>query len=341
MLLGSALLSVALGGCGEDGPGAALDDYVSRLERALDTTAPATSPLSTLELPRVGKLQLELPRGSIGALDFLALRGCALQVTVGKRNTSLGRLAPPSQQLLLELEFLRLAPACINTLRERGEGELAVALSAAMETKREQLPVRIFNATLGSEEFRSLWQAPAILGNYPQSTNSEPPAALAAIDALGARWLAGDFAADNQELELLLSAVARGDGGELLAALALQQAALTRADGVLQRRASRGPLCRGGLVPRELTILRNVVRRFFIAGVQPWSAAVERRRQLLLPPLRALEERLAPVLPASYRDWRTARDRRLEDAARAPRRHVGQIQALLEDCPGGPGLAPG
>jgi len=260
-------------------------------------------------------------------------------VTVGKRNSSLGRLAAPSQRLLLELEFLRLAPACSERLRGEGREELAATLDRAAAGKREKLPARIYNATLGSREFRAFWQAPASLGAYPAETSSEPVSALAAIDALAARWLDGDYRADNQAFELLLSTVARGDGGALLAALALQREALARADAVLARRAAEGPLCRGGLVPGEVDVLRTVVRKFFVGGVQPWSAAVDRRRQRLMPPLQALEDRLAPVLPPAYRQWRRRRGEALA-AARAPRQHVEAVLNLIADCPGGPGFEP-
>ncbi|KGE05231.1 hypothetical protein HRUBRA_00176 [Pseudohaliea rubra DSM 19751] len=208
-----------------------------------------------------------------------------------------------------------------------------------MATKREQLPVRIYNATLGSEEFRDFWRAPAGLGNYPEATSSEPVSALLTLDALAARWLAGDYRADNQAFELLLSTIARGDGGALLAALTLQQEVLARADTVLARRGAAGPLCPGGLVPGEVDVLRTVVRKFFVGEVQPWSAAVDRRRQQLLPPLQALEGRLAAALPPNYATWRRQRDTALA-AAGAPRQHVEAILKLLADCPGGPGLAP-
>ena len=312
---------------------------MDRLEGALDTPAPGARDPAPPRPPRVGALQIEVPRDSIGALDFLALRGCALQVTVGKRNSSLGRLAAPSQRLLLELEFLRLAPACAEQLRKEGRDELAATLERTQASKRDQLPARIFNATLAGEEFRAFWRAPAILGNYPAETSSEPASALAAIEALAARWLGGDYRADNEAFELLLATVARGDGGALLAALTLQGEALERADAVLARRAAGGELCPGGLVPREVDILRTVVRKFFVGGVQPWSAAIERRRQQLLPPLRALEKRLAAAQPAAYADWLRQRDAALA-LAHAPRRHVEAILGLLAACPGGPGLAP-
>jgi hypothetical protein len=75
-----------------------------------------------------------------------------------------------------------------------------------------------------------------------------------------------------------------------------------------------------------------VVRKYFLAGVQPWSAALEGRRHDLLPPLRHLEALLADTLPAPYVDWQRQRDAQLAAYRGAPRRHVRALQALLGAC---------
>lgn len=328
----AAALVLLLSGCADPGPEGAFDTYLARLERPLETSAPERKDAAIPRPPRPARLRLALPPGRLGALDFLALRGCELQVTIGKRNSSLGRLAPPSQELLLELEFLRLAPACIRHLESEGDDTLADTLRAALDSKRRQLPGRIYNATLAADEFRALWKAPPSLGNYPESTSSAPVSALDAINAHAARWLAGDYAADNRAFEMLLSEVARGDAGALVTAMALQQAGLRAANDMLRSRRSRGPLCEGPLVPAEVDVLKNVVEKFFIRGIQPWSASLGRREHALLPPIRQLETRLSAVLPATYREWRSRRDAMLETATRAPRSHVEQVQSLLSDC---------
>jgi hypothetical protein len=329
-LLVGVSLALALPGCGDPGPRAALDTYLSRLSRPLDADVPSWAAVDPPPPPRSAELRVPVTAGRLDALDFLALRGCRLQATVGKRNSSLGRLAPPSQTLLLELEFLRLAPACVETLRADGRDALAITLENAAASKREALPLRIYNATLASEEFRAFWQGGAgPLAHYPKNTSSAPTLALDALLASSERWLAGDYRADNRQVEILLSEIATGDGGRLRRALALQGAALDVANGML---ASRAPLCRGSLQPREADIVKNVVARFFVEGVQPWSAALGRRRHELLPPITRLEDLLAPVLPEAYRHWQTRRDAALTRAADAPRQHVEQVQATLEGC---------
>lgn len=334
LLLPIVLLPLVLGGCAADNPEDRLADYVARLARPLErnVSTPDASPLP--RLPSVGKLQRPLEGGSLGTLDFLSLAGCEVQVTIGKRNSSLGLMAAPSQRLLLELEYLRLAPACIRYLRREDRDELADTLQTAHDLKREQLPTLVFNATLGSREFRQLWQVPAVLGDYPARTGSAVTTALEAINRSASRWLAGDWEADGTAFELQLSEISRGDGGALLRSLALQADWLATANRVLEN--EEGPLCRGPIRPRAADVLPNVVSRYFAGDIQAWSADLARREQALLPPLRALETQLEAVLPENYREWRRVRDQNLTRGLRSPRQHVEAVQALLEPCGGLP-----
>ena len=327
------LLLLVLAGCGRSGPDQPFELYVDRLARTLDTTPSSPMlPGAVARMPRTGDLRLEIAADRLAALDFLDLRGCSLQVTIGKRNSSLGRLARDSQKLLLELEYLRLAPECIDYLRQKGDSQLAHQLQQTWELKRQQLPARIFNATLANEEFAQLWR-PAPLGNdYPGNTNSSVISALAAVDALATRWLGGDYRADNEAFELRLYDISLGDAGTLWRALAHQDNWLDEADRLLQQRLARGPLCPPGLRPDAAEILPAVVRKFFIEGIQPRAADLGRRYHELLPPIRSLEQQLALVLPPGYRHWQSHRDGTLDALARRPREHVTELQATLSSC---------
>ena len=336
LLLAAMLLS---GACTGHDPDARFDNYLSRLARTLGVEAQTPTPAHFPRPPRSGNVRLDVPPGSLNALDFLSLRGCELQLTVGKRNSSLGRMARASQTLLLELEFLRLAPACIAYLEAENRDELAATLARAREVKRAQLPARIFNATLGSEEYRAFWQRARPAGTYPAS-GSAAAAALTAINAYTVRWLNGDYRADGGEFELLLSEVAGGGGGALLAQLLRQQAWLDAASELLARRQARGPLCAPGIRHEAAQILPNVVRKYFIGEIQPHAAALGRSQYRLLPPVTALESRLADTLPAVYRQGMTHRNTLLAEAIAAPQRHVAALQAIEAPCTGLERIAP-
>ena len=328
----AAITAVALlGACQSGEHEAKYSNYLTRLGRTLGVEAPDIMAAALPRLPRPGRLQLPLAAGNLGALDFLAISGCAVQVTIGKRNSSLGRMARPSQRLLLELEYLRLAPECIAYQRSQDRGELADTLQQAWEMKRRQLPARVFNATLGSAEYRSLWDIPAAPGPYPEGTGSQVINALQAIDGHARRWLDGDYRADNRDFELLLSEVAAGDAGALLQALARQGDWLRAANAVVSRHRAKGPLCAPGRRPAAADILPNVIRKYFVGDIQPRAAALGRRYHQLLPPVNQLESLLDPVLPAAYRDWQQRRDAALAELAAAPRRHVEHLIAIQHE----------
>ncbi len=334
-LLPTALLAVGLASCGF-GAELPLDNYLQRLERSLDRDIEPL-PERLASLPRARDLQLVLASGSIDLLDLLALRGCELSITIGKSNSSLGKLAADSQRLLLELEFLALAPACVDSLAADADAELIATLQAAIASKQRQLPARIWNATLGGPEFRDFWNRPTRLGDYPAATGGEVPVALARLSVLASAWLAGDYRAGKEELEALLGEVRRGDGGALLAALDRQRAGFAAAAPALEARLQPAPICFGNTPSAEGRIVDTVVRKFFIGEVQPWSVQVARRRSELMPPVLALETSLTDVMPDAYRRWRQVRDPLLASAVEAPREHARSLAALLESC----GLRPG
>lgn len=334
------MATLLLGGCSGNDPDAPFDNYLSRLARTLGVEASPPVPADFPRPPRSGELRLTTPAGKLQALDFLGLHGCDLQVTVGKRNSSLGRMAPASQLLLLELEFLRLAPACIAQLGAEGREDLAATLDSAADNKRDQLPALIFNATLGSDEYRAFWQQARAPGTYPASGGATSAAALLAINAMAERWLGGDYSADGTEFELLLGEVAGGGGGALLQAMLRQQAWLAAANEVIAARIERGPLCATGIRHRAAEILPNVVRKFFIGELQPRAAALDRSRYQLLPAVTALEARLAPILPDTYSLWMQTRNRLIDTATTAPREHVEALKRIEAPCSEGETIVP-
>lgn len=331
LLLAASLMS----GCSERSS-VPLDKYLTRLGRSLDR--PITMNIDRLPpLPRSRDLQLEQPSQSIGLLDLLTLGGCEISITIGNLNSSLGKLASDSQRLLLELEFLSLAPACISSLDPAKDAELISTLQAAMSEKNRMLPARIWNATLGGPEFRAFWSRPRRLGNYPANTGGQMITSLSRLAELSSQWLDGDYQTSSDELERLLGDVRLGDGGALLASLDLQRSALAAATPAIQHRLDGVPICIEKAPSPEGQIVDNVVRKFFIGEVQPWSVQIARRRNELMPPVLALELSLRENMPPAYQSWARQRDQLLKSAADAPREHARHLAALLESC----GLRPG
>ncbi len=229
-----AVLITLLSGCQPVEPDAALEVGASG-----PGSAQFSVPSDALEEPpAVADLQLDTSSDTLDALDPMTLSGCSVQTTIGKRNSSLGRHAKPSQRLLLELEYLRLAPPCVDRLRKR-HSHFAQVLQAAWLRTQQRLPALIFNATLGSDEYRSSWLDRRAPADYPLVSHAVAVSALHRITHHVCRWLSGDYQAHNRDFEVSLSEVAGGDAGALLNAHYQNSSGLFASDSVSERLQSR------------------------------------------------------------------------------------------------------
>lgn len=327
--------------CADPNSGSArLDDYLTRLERALKVDRP---PPPMLRPPRLSEQRLRplpIATTAISVLDFLSLSGCALQINIGRRNSALGRNASASQALLLDVEFLHHVPNCVTMLRGRGDEHLAATLESMAEQRKALLPTRIYNALLAGPEFLALWQLPAQLDDYPANVSSDVLVSLDYFSAVIRRWLSGDYSANfanhNTQFEGHLSQLRAGDGGALLLASSTLTRALQQASLLLSNRDAARPLCPQGRVSRGAGIAQTVVAKFFTTNTQPWLASVNARRHSLMSSIASIENLLSPVLPGNYRAWQAQRDTILEATASAPSTHIQAVKAAFKGCASAP-----
>ena len=330
-------LSAMLAGCSGDLARERFDDYQSRLGRALQQDLIEPSPETAARIPRKRDLMLEQPDSRINILDFLRLFDCSLGEIIGERNSVLGKVAPASQRLFLDLAFLQEAPECIMQLRAKNSGSLAEKLTKAVAAKRRHLPKAIINATLAGDEFAEFWSVPASLGDFPQGSRTALISELQYVGKEVRRWLDGDYQHDPARFENALGTIRHGQGGYLLSAATLTHSYLSAASRMAEARHQRHPLCSNGKTSLHGNILSNVVQKFFVGDVQVWLATVNTTRYDLLTPIRALETLLNEANSTAYRDWQKQRDAQLAWLSSAPREHVQAVRPLLASC----GLAPG
>ncbi len=325
------LLALCLAACSSSGPSADLAEYLTRLERVLEQESHRGAEASFPRLPTVRELRLEAAEATFDILDFLRIRQCELHLVVAERNSSLGRLARPSQRLVYELDFLRLGDDCLDAIRD-DHPDLADDLARVLESKRDKLPVAIWQATLGGGEFRDFWEAGS--GPLPQQFE-EDTALLLSLQQLGAdiqRWREGDYTVDSARLEGQLDVIRRGSGGRQLLAWSTIHNTLKAASNVVRDRIKRRPLCFDGMQNPKADILDAVIREWFVGRVQQWAAGLNARYYGQWPVIRALEAQLADVQPPAYVLWRNKRDMFIDDARGALAGHVDALRPLLEQC---------
>ncbi len=326
------LALAVLQACHSSGPDSPFKRYLSQLELALSVTRPTVRTTPVPLLPGVEQLQWAIPPGSIDTLDFLQLSGCAVQANIGRRQTRLGRFAKPSQRLLLELEYLRLAPACIHRLRDDHKHALADSLEAGRLEKTAQLPMLVFNTTLGSDEYHALWLDTPVPSDYPRSSSNARSFALAAINGQARRWLNGDYHAHNRDFELLLSEVAGGDGGLHLQDWSRQIDWLATADLMLEQGMATAVLCSEYTADPTAVNRTAIATAYFIDVIQPLIRQSQLHYREILAPVTALETQLGGALPPLYRRWITARAQHVAALTRAPDNHLSLLHRIQQDC---------
>lgn len=307
-----------------------LADYTTRLARSLEVDKPPVAGGEAPVLPRLRELRQPLTESSINLLDFLALGSCELQGVIAERNSSLGRLATPTTRLVHELEFLNLADDCVASLPEE-EADLIEELQAVIATKERELPIVIFNATLGGKEFRAFWR----WRDRDIAIDSDALDSLRALNSSVSNWMNGDYAVDREALTNQLNLIRRGPGGDYLQYWFDLNRYLAAADDVIEARAK--PLCYENMKTPQADIFNNVVMQFFIGGVQKEVAVLSRGSFDLLEEVEELENLLDDAQPDNYEDWRVQRTMLVTDGSAAMGRHVKALEPLLTSC----GFLPG
>ena len=167
-------------------------------------------PTLAIRPPPPQGIRIELEPANLRTIDFMTVKNCALKTTILKNQTRIARYASDSQQLLLDLEYLHLAPACIALMHRHGLNELAQTLDSARLLIHQQLPARIFNATLGGGQYHQLWQT-GVFDRRSTAIRGYPLQALREINQSVLAWLSGDYRANNLELEIQLSEAANAN----------------------------------------------------------------------------------------------------------------------------------
>jgi hypothetical protein len=328
------LFVVLLPACSGDPPEARLQDYRERLFRTLDIAATHAPELAFTRFPTQPTLRSDNARETIDILDLWSIRDCALHGVVAQRNSSLGRVAQPSTRMFYELDFLRLAPQCIDLLLQQGKEDLAATLSKARAGKEARLPWVIWQGVLGGGEYERYWKSPQRLEDYPTTASYSSDAALMELASDVRRWLGKDYRFESSEVEANLQKLLLGDAGAVYKSAVLQDLYLQHINAALQQRLRAGPVCRTAKDTRA-TILDTVVRKYFVGTIQPWSVKIQ-ARAYQLDAARDIEKLLAVAEPEDFASWRQERDRALERALQAPRNHVETLLPIMRQC----GLAP-
>ena len=291
--------------CSRDGTvKVVLDNYVYRLSNvfAIDFDF-AEFEQSVARYPKRSDLQLTLSTSSINLLDFLRLSQCDVQRHIGANNSSLGKLAPASQNLLYELEFVRLARQCLAEREQRGERtKLDDTLSDAVVLKVGERSLMQWNASFASVEFQQLFSYQSSMATA--SLTASPSELLAALSSISEFYRASQVEAKivhSDDFEQSLAVIGSVNYmGQLQGVMLLFNNVLPELSERIRLAQQNRAICPTGNVSPRGKIMHNVFLRFYIGEVQPLLSQLVQRIEALRAEIAALRAAMPLTSPSAF-----------------------------------------
>jgi hypothetical protein len=335
------VLSVFLSGCrsGDDAENAlrAYQEVVIQQTGLAADWSPEKE-TSLRSYPRIRDRLVSVRELRIGMFDFLRLGECELQYLIGHRNSSLGRVMPPSQQLIYEYRFVHEAKRCIAV----SDGASSVPssmkwLQEALPSKQQELPKVFWNATFGSADFERFFS----LSSGPFSTaegdlrGGDVAEALRYLihvgDSLGSTELEIDGTRLEEHFQVLRSS---RFGGRLLQSLQMMTVYLEAVSSSIEAKLSVGLSCDDP----EAQALYNVFQDAYVGRLQSYIARLHRDGRDTVQLWNRLAAPYSHIMPETYEPYFSFQ---LSDEnpdgvwlqfERAIDRHNRSWQKLLDAC---------
>ncbi|RMF19977.1 MAG: DUF3080 family protein [Gammaproteobacteria bacterium] len=297
-LWGFLALYLLLAGCSQPTMETVLADYAERLERVLEVTVSTPGAGSEPRFPSRRELTLPVPEMRMGMLDFLSLYSCELNSLIGQRNSVLGRVMTPSQTLLYEQKFMKLARVCLQSLE--AEDSMHEVLGSVLETKERHRGHYEWNAVMATKEMQHLMSSRG--GLLALEPRQDWRATQEALEIL-AGW-AGQPEWPDSGFERVNKQLARGPSvGRLILEGYRIESWLDAVNIAMRKRAEGRPLCLSGRPTRRSTIAVNVLTHVFVGQIQPVLVRHLRERSRILPSVVALARSYRALWPRAWQQW--------------------------------------
>lgn len=284
-IITTLLVTLFIAGCSDNTPQDMLENYSNRVSNALDQSDRLNlkAPVSLPEFPRRRDRLQPVEDIRQGLVEVFNLRHCQLITLVAERNSSLGKVMPPSRQLAYELKLYVGLRDCLKQLiQTRAEQELIQQISEILVIKERNLPRVLWNGIYTSE---------AVERNF---SRSEPPLPLEKSNS---------FISDKTALEVLtkLAALQNDDtewpvpaeletlenhyqalynnrfGSRWLHSVNLLTATLNHTASAIEKRLGNRPLCYNNQTNPKANIVRNVFTKYYAGELQPYMARVDQQ----------------------------------------------------------------
>lgn len=329
LIKGLSLVAVVfvLTGC-SDPAIAQMDDYASRLGRTLGLEIKDPAPLDLEPLPSITTTRANIADSSISLVELVATRACGLDILLGERNSSLGKVMSPSQRLKYELAFLKQVQPCLTNP------------DIAPDLQQKLAAIASGKAALIDKHWQNFLQQDETLRQqlHPYRNLSEPNSVAGVADTMQAlhSLLALQKSIFEQNWqhassinpELALEALYKANTlSQLQQSLRFSQNWLQSLNQQLEQ-VDLNLICPAGKHSDKAEILNTILLQYFIGKVQAYQAQIDGAYQQLYPLLQQLYKgsALAPSI-----------QQRLEipnsELKAELKRHVRWWKTVQQQCP--------
>lgn len=305
-----------------------MHDYTSRLSRTLALEIHDPAPLDLQPLPSITTTRLDIADSSITLVELVATRACGLDLLLGERNSSLGKVMTPSQRLKYELAFLKQVQPCLNNPDITPDLQQKLAVIAS--DKARQIDKHWQNFLQQDETLRQQL--------HPYRNLSEPNSVAGVADTMQALhsllalqksivqqdWQQASSINPEQALEALCKA---NTLSQLQQSLRFSQNWLQSLNQQLDQ-VDLIAQCPAGKSSDKAEILNTILLQYFIGKVQLYLAQVDGTYQQLYPLLLQLYQgtALAQSIQQRFEVPNTELKAELK-------RHVTWWKAVQQHCP--------
>jgi len=316
-----------LSGC-SDPAQSLMDDYAKRLSRTLALEIQDPAPLDLQPLPSITTTRADITESSINLVELVATRACALDLLLGERNSSLGKVMTPSQRLKYELAFLKQTQPCLTHP------------DIAPDLQQKLAAIASDKAALINKHWQNFLQQDETLRQqlHPYRNLSEPNSVAGVADTMQAlhsllalqksivqqNWQQASSINPEQALEALYKA---NTLSQLQQSLRFSQnwlQSLNQQLGQLDLKAQ----CPAGKSSDKAEILNTILLQYFIGKVQVYLAQVDGTYQQLYPLLLQLYQGTALAQPIQQRFEAPNTELKAE-----LKRHVIWWKTIQQHCP--------
>ncbi|UTW01713.1 DUF3080 family protein [Amphritea atlantica] len=345
ILIATALLQ----GCDQRPAESMLERYSNRVANSLDsdTELDLNIPLQLPPYPRRRERIQPVTDLRQGLIEVLNLRHCQLINLIAERNSSLGKVMPPSRQVVYEIRLLFRLGRCQQTLKQpqaEADPQLIRQIEDIFQIKKASFEAALWNGIFTSEAMErnfSLSEPPLALTDDDGFSQSRQALLifnqLAALNNATAsfqpEWPEPDYL-DQLEPHYQALSVLRF-GSRWLRSLYLITYTLDHTARVIEQRLEQRPLCFNNRATPQALIVKNVFNKYYAGELQPYMARIDREGREWLQLNHSLLQNFndIPAAMQRYQSLILDPDGPLwQNYTSARERHTKAWQQLLSQC---------